>query len=190
MNQNPGCLGYFCTVPPLFGRLCLPVACWVSNTHVPDEVMEAHRSCVKETISDFLDPALLLKELIKNSVVKPILIGYKDPYWLLDPVQVAYCVTALAYMHEHGWYDLKAEGFGDNVLQLMVPEPWILELPNGIVERQIRHGSIQDNWFANSRDQKICQSLFKPLFNLWHTQPVYLPQKHDLFMTRHLSPMK
>ena len=28
--------GYFCTVPPLFGSLCLPVACWVSNSHVPD----------------------------------------------------------------------------------------------------------------------------------------------------------
>ena len=43
---------------------------------------------MKGKISDFLDPALLLKELITNGVVKPILIGYKDPYWLLDPVQV------------------------------------------------------------------------------------------------------
>lgn len=107
--------------------------------------MEAHRSCVKEKISDFLEPALFLKELITNSAVKPVLIGYKDPYWLLDPVQVAFCVTALAFMHEYGWYDLKAEGFNVNVLQLIVPEPWIFELPTGIVERKICHGNIQDS---------------------------------------------
>ena len=112
----------------------------MSNASVEDEVVEAHKSYVEMSFTTHRDPEALKMELLQKRAIRPVLGGHKDPYWPMDPVQVSFFITALAFMSDNAWYDLKAESFAEYVFPLLVPESWTLELPYGIVERKVFHG--------------------------------------------------
>ena len=64
------------------------VSCWVSELTVQEETSAVHQTCDKNCLTSHRDPEDLKIELLKSMAIRPFLVGYKDPYWLLDPVQV------------------------------------------------------------------------------------------------------
>ena len=134
--------GYFTTTPPLMGRIKQPISCWTSGVTLTDKDRDLIEHYAQESLTNVLEGEALRNYLLQREVIVPVLIGYEDPYWFLDAVQVSYMTIASCFMSEHGWTDLTSEAMPEHVFELVVPQAWTLELPKGVSIRKVQANAV------------------------------------------------
>lgn len=130
--------GYFTTTPPILGRLVQPVSCWVTRV----ELSETQKLCLEAyadgNFGQNTKGESLKYHLLSEGIITPVLVGCENPYWFLDATVVTFFGMACAFMNDYGWHNLRSEGMPEHVFELVVPQAWTLELPNGVLIRNLR----------------------------------------------------